>query len=124
MAVQPTDRDHHMLQISRGDSGGDTPGHIPNPEVKPSSADGTAGATRWESRSPREPFTIEAAPFTGAASISLPGSRRQGQHRRPVCDAREVDGVRRSRGRRCATLARSTVWSAVEAYRSVWLGGA
>ena len=29
-----------------------TPGPIPNPEAKPSSADGTAPARVWESRSP------------------------------------------------------------------------
>ena len=29
---------------------GGTPGPIPNPEVKPTRADGTAGATLWESR--------------------------------------------------------------------------
>ena len=34
-----------------GDSGGATPVPIPNTEVKPSSADGTAGVTLWESRS-------------------------------------------------------------------------
>src|SRR5207302_6313088 len=34
-----------------GYSGGETPGPIPNPEVKPSSADGTALETGWESRS-------------------------------------------------------------------------
>ena len=50
------------LEISRGHSGGDTPGHIPNPEVKPSCADGTAGVTRWESRSPRDPYYVQAAP--------------------------------------------------------------
>jgi hypothetical protein len=58
-------------QISRGPSGGDTPGHIPNPEVKPSSADGTAGATRWESRSPREP--TRPRPPTRAASSHVTG---------------------------------------------------
>ncbi len=31
-------------------SGRGTPGHIPNPEVKPASADGTTGASPWESR--------------------------------------------------------------------------
>ena len=36
--------------IPGGDSGGDTPVPIPNTEVKPSSADGTALETRWESR--------------------------------------------------------------------------
>src|SRR3954453_20346756 len=30
----------------------ETPGHIPNPEAKPLSADGTALATGWESRTP------------------------------------------------------------------------
>src|SRR5438105_3017531 len=35
-----------------GYSGGETPGPIPNPEVKPSRADGTALVTGWESRSP------------------------------------------------------------------------
>jgi hypothetical protein len=39
--------------VFRGHSGGGTPGPIPNPEVKPSSADGTARETVWESRSPR-----------------------------------------------------------------------
>ncbi len=32
-------------------SGGETPVPIPNTEVKPSCADGTAWATGWESRS-------------------------------------------------------------------------
>jgi hypothetical protein len=31
---------------------GETPGPIPNPEVKPTSADGTAPETVWESRTP------------------------------------------------------------------------
>jgi dTDP-4-amino-4,6-dideoxygalactose transaminase len=35
-----------------GYSGGGTPGYIPNPEAKPVSADGTAGGTLWESRTP------------------------------------------------------------------------
>jgi hypothetical protein len=44
------------LKKSLGDpSGGDTPGPIPNPAVKPASADGTGGAAPWESRSlPRD----------------------------------------------------------------------
>ena len=43
---------------SLGDwSDGGTPGHIPNPEVKAISADGTWGAAPWESRSlPRDFF--------------------------------------------------------------------
>src|SRR5690348_2227694 len=35
-----------------GDGGGATPDPIPNSVVKPSSADGTAQATVWESRTP------------------------------------------------------------------------
>ncbi len=43
---------------SLGDwSDGGTPGHIPNPVVKPVSADGTWGVAPWESRSlPRDFF--------------------------------------------------------------------
>jgi hypothetical protein len=39
-----------------GDGGGDTPVSIPNTEVKPSSADGTALVTEWESRTPPDYF--------------------------------------------------------------------
>ena len=35
-----------------GHGGRETPGPIPNPEVKPSSADGTARGSVWESRKP------------------------------------------------------------------------
>src|SRR5882762_11503970 len=35
-----------------GHSVRETPGYIPNPEAKPFSADGTAGGTLWESRTP------------------------------------------------------------------------
>ena len=38
------------LKYYGGDSNGDTPVPIPNTEVKPISADGTWGATPWESR--------------------------------------------------------------------------
>ena len=34
------------------DSGGETPGPIPNPEAKPARADGTAPGREWESRLP------------------------------------------------------------------------
>jgi hypothetical protein len=45
-----------FVDLSLGDrGGGDTPGPIPNPEVKPASADGTWLETAWESRSlPRD----------------------------------------------------------------------
>ena len=47
-----------LFNESLGDSSDDgTPGHIPNPVVKLVSADGTWGATPWESRSlPRDFF--------------------------------------------------------------------
>ena len=50
--------DNVFLKKFLGDpSGRGIPGHIPNPEVKPVSADGTWGATPWESRSlPRSFF--------------------------------------------------------------------
>src|SRR5579875_3428740 len=39
-----------------GHSERETPGHIPNPEAKTLSADGTAGETPWESRTPPDIF--------------------------------------------------------------------
>ena len=39
-----------------GHSVRETPGYIPNPEAKPFSADGTAGGTLWESRTPPNNF--------------------------------------------------------------------
>src|SRR5690606_37384953 len=41
-----------LEDLSGGDSVGEPPVPIPNTEVKPVSADGTWGATPWESRSP------------------------------------------------------------------------
>ena len=53
------------------DGGGDTPLPIPNREVKPASADGTAGETPWESRS----SPIFCCPSNG---VWLPESLRLG----------------------------------------------
>src|SRR3954468_9467294 len=39
-----------------GHSVRETPGYISNPEAKPYSADGTAGGTLWESRTPPNNF--------------------------------------------------------------------
>ena len=50
-----------------GSGGRGTPGPIPNPEVKPASAEGTAGATLWESRAP---------PAPGARCAGLGAGRR------------------------------------------------
>src|ERR1700733_13067805 len=48
-----------------GHGEGETPGSIPNPEVKPFSADGTARGTGWESRTPPDIFPLRAVTFTG-----------------------------------------------------------
>ena len=40
------------IDVSVVDSGGETPGPIPNPEAKPARADGTAPGREWESRLP------------------------------------------------------------------------
>src|SRR5919202_326831 len=41
-----------------------TPGPIPNPEAKPSSADGTAPARVWESRTPPNTTSPQGPPTT------------------------------------------------------------
>ena len=60
---------------------GETPGPIPNPEAKPSSADGTAPGRVWESRSPptiQQDGTKAATPhFSPFAS---PGNLNVGSH--------------------------------------------
>ena len=45
-----------------GHSGGETPGYIPNPVAKPSSADGTALVRVWESRTPPDSTLGKAHP--------------------------------------------------------------
>src|SRR3954467_15026857 len=45
-----------------GHSERETPGHIPNPEAKTLSADGTAGETLWESRTPPDSISKRAQP--------------------------------------------------------------
>ena len=53
----PNQRGHNSVwptttNVSVVDSGGETPGPIPNPEAKPARADGTAPGRVWESRLP------------------------------------------------------------------------
>src|SRR3954466_9890215 len=55
-------------KVSGGHTGGATPDPIPNSEVKTSRADGTAGETLWESRSPPGLF----------AGMKGPGATRSG----------------------------------------------
>src|SRR5215218_6665701 len=47
----------------------ETPGHIPNPEAKPLSADGTALETGWESRTPPDNHSRKG-PSTPAGALS------------------------------------------------------
>src|SRR5207244_13189376 len=61
---------------SGGHRRGKTPGSIPNPEVKPSTADGTALETEWESRSPPGTFGIEAGRDAGLDSRAASPRRR------------------------------------------------
>src|SRR3954470_23715792 len=61
--VRMNDSKHR--QCFGGHSERETPGHIPNPEAKTLSADGTAGVTLWESRTPPDSFRQRAAPRGG-----------------------------------------------------------
>ena len=64
-AVRPPGRPERLPALSQpapqrppgagGPGGRGTPGPMPNPEVKPASAEGTAGATLWETRAPPAP---------------------------------------------------------------------
>ena len=51
-----------------GPGGRGTPGPMPNPEVKPASAEGTAGATLWETRAPPAPGARCAGRGRGCAN--------------------------------------------------------
>src|SRR3954469_12536161 len=53
-----------------GHSERETPGHIPNPEAKTLSADGTARETSWESRTPPDFFTRKAPRSTAPGGLS------------------------------------------------------
>ena len=53
---------------------GETPGPIPNPEVKPFSADGTALETVWESRTPPDIHIDQESP-PGATPAGFPAFR-------------------------------------------------
>src|SRR5687768_9008298 len=55
-----TPRGGQGRQSYGGHSERETPGPIPNPEVKPISADGTATDRLWESRTPPDIHLVEA----------------------------------------------------------------
>ena len=54
-----------------GYSGGVTPGPIPNPEAKPTCADGTAPGRVWESRSLPANNVCEGVSFVVIAPVGL-----------------------------------------------------
>jgi hypothetical protein len=69
-------------QSCGGYSEGETPGPIPNPEVKPLSADGTAREASWESRTPPHISSEKADPHQGRLSLfsrSFSSQRPSGQ---------------------------------------------
>ena len=72
-----------------------SPGPIPNPEVKPFSADGTAAGTLWETRTPPDQHLQERAPHpphwgSGALSFFMPRHTPHppGNEPRESCSAR------------------------------------
>src|SRR6195952_4965478 len=74
-------------QCFGGHSERETPGHIPNPEAKTLSADGTAGETPWESRTPPDFFCRRGHLHPKMASSHLcalvrPSASCIGRHRR------------------------------------------
>src|SRR3954454_23615097 len=72
------------VNVVGGCGGGVTPGPIPNPEAKPSSADGTALVRVWESRSPPTFLSKRPDPFTRIRPLRMPetgGVRPTTRHR-------------------------------------------
>src|SRR3954454_23995804 len=58
-------RSHLTPKSFGGHSEGEIPGSIPNPEVKPFSADGTATGRLWESRTSPDITSVEATRWGG-----------------------------------------------------------
>jgi hypothetical protein len=85
------------VRFSGGHGGGAIPDPIPNSEVKPSSANGTAGATLWESRTPPDLCPGHASV---RGSFLTPVGGRALCHARPrSASADEVDARPRRVGR-------------------------
>ena len=81
-----------------GSGGRGTPGPIPNPEVKPASAEGTAGATLWETRAPPAPGARCAGSGRGGAEEAPGGGGPEGV---PLFRLREFSRVfSKKKGRR------------------------
>ena len=64
-----------------GHSERETPGYIPNPEAKTLSADGTAGGTLWESRTPPDNYSESPQATGGFRRLTLGMNRRLDWHK-------------------------------------------
>ena len=108
----------YVDSVVGGVGGGGTPGPIPNPEAKPSSADGTALVRVWESRSPptfnskRPPpfggglfFVSRTAAYAGVMSIAdgSGDNRPRDNDRGSARGARQGSGGKRDRDDRPAS---------------------
>src|SRR3954451_25388388 len=71
----------------------ETPGHIPNPEAKPLSADGTALETGWESRTPPD-ITSRKGPSHQAGALSHTRTRMLYRDQAPALDRDKARAVR------------------------------
>ena len=68
---------HEVERVTAAIAKRETPGPIPNPEVKPFSADGTAIERLWESRTPPDIHWAEATSYlVASASFHPPGEYR------------------------------------------------
>ena len=98
---------HPGVVVSRQSYGGhserETPGPIPNPEVKPFSADGTATARSWESRTPPDILcSSPASSEAGLLAFHPQHPRRNGGPRR--CGAPPGTRGRRSHAARAGRV--------------------
>jgi hypothetical protein len=96
--LQPTDLSEEDIEFPGGYSGGATPVPIPNTVVKPSSADGTALATRWESRTPpgidlKAWSTLWIGPFfySPGVSVKMSGDNGSKDRKRDFVPANDLE---------------------------------
>src|SRR3954462_10758551 len=68
----------------------ETPGHIPNPEAKPPSADGTAPATGWESRKPPDHHPKRGPSPPAAGPVRMPPPSTGTTHHGPPAQTTAV----------------------------------
>ena len=99
----------------------ETPGYIPNPEAKPHSADGTAGGTLWESRTPPNNLSEKPRPGHPGGASRISGEATTGEwemwdgKRGPALGAAVAVvaaglGVRAAAGKGLDPLTTATIW--------------